>query len=136
MRDHMGATWCHASASAEDAVFQRFGRVAMITIITFVLLSGLAAGQENASIVGRITDDSGGVLPGVTVTATSPALQLAEISVVTDAQGEYRLSELPIGTYDVEYSLPGFQSIRREGLRLTVGLCTENGCGLDRRIGD
>lgn len=78
-------------------------------------------GQVNASITGRATDESGGVLPGVTVTATSPALQVPEISVVTDESGDYRLSSLPIGTYQVVYTLSGFQTVRREGLRLTAG---------------
>jgi carboxypeptidase family protein/TonB-dependent receptor-like protein len=79
------------------------------------------AGQQDASILGQVTDESGGVLPGVTVTATSPSLQVHEIAVVTDEHGEYRLTPLPIGTYDVVYSLQGFQVVRREGLRLTTG---------------
>lgn len=77
--------------------------------------------QTTASIEGRVTDESGGVLPGVTVTATSPALQVREISGVTDASGDYRLTPLPIGTYVVVYTLTGFQSVRHEGLRLTAG---------------
>ena len=80
-----------------------------------------AAGQQDAGIFGQVTDESGAILPGVTVTATSPSLQLREMTVVTDEHGEYRLTPLPIGSYDVVYSLQGFQSIKREGLRLTTG---------------
>ena len=60
-----------------------------------------AAGQAQVtgSVVGRVTDESGGVLPGVTVTATSPALQVPQVVDVTDEQGDYRLTPLPIGTY-------------------------------------
>jgi hypothetical protein len=80
-----------------------------------------AAGQQgNASIVGQVSDESGAVLPGVTVSTTSASLQLPQMTTVTDERGEYRLTPLPIGTYVVTYSLDGFQSVRREGIRLTV----------------
>ena len=83
-----------------------------------------SAGQAAASaagIIGQITDGTGAILPGVTVTATSPALQVPSVTAVTDAQGEYRLSPLPIGIYTVVYELAGFQNLRRENVRLTVG---------------
>ena len=81
------------------------------------------AGQAGnlAGISGVITDSSGAVLPGVTVTATSPALQIPSVTSVSDERGEYRLSPLPIGVYSVLFELSGFQNLRREGLRLTVG---------------
>src|ERR1700694_5482610 len=78
------------------------------------------AGQEEAGIVGQVTDESGAVLLRVSVTATSPALQVKQVATVTNERGEYRLSPLPIGTYAVDYVLSGFQTIRRDGLRLTV----------------
>lgn len=77
--------------------------------------------RTDASIIGRVSDDSGAVLPGVTVTVTSPQLQVPSVSTVTDAGGEYRLTPLPIGTYAIEYTLSGFQTLRQEGIRLTVG---------------
>ena len=90
----------------------------------FSLAAPAAAGQgaaANASITGQITDGTGAVLPGVTVTATSPALQVPSVTTVTDERGDYRLSPLPIGLYTVTYELAGFQNLRREGVRLTVG---------------
>ena len=60
-----------------------------------------------------MTDESGAVLPGVTVTATSPSLQISQVSDTTNERGEYRLAPLPIGTYQVEYALSGFQGVRR-----------------------
>jgi len=90
------------------------------SFISFSSLTVAGQGQE-ASIVGQVTDESGAVLPGVTVAATSPALQVRQVSDVTNERGEYRLTPLPIGTYRVEYSLPGFQTVRREDLRLTIG---------------
>jgi hypothetical protein len=94
----------------------------LVLAVLIVPLAALAAaGQDAAGIIGQVTDESGGVLPGVTVTATGPALQVPEVTAVTDERGEYRLTPLPIGTFEVVYSLSGFQVIRREGLRLTVG---------------
>ena len=74
-----------------------------------------------AGISGVVTDNTGAILPGVTVTATSPALQVPSVTSVSDERGEYRLSPLPIGVYTVLFELPGFQNVRREGVRLTVG---------------
>jgi hypothetical protein len=86
-------------------------------------LAGEAAAQAGgtASIIGQVTDESKALLPGVTVTATSPALQVPNVVTITDERGEYRLTPLPIGTYNVEYSLQGFQTVRREGVKLTAG---------------
>jgi carboxypeptidase family protein len=80
-----------------------------------------AFAQQDAGIIGVVSDESGGVLPGVTVTVTGPSLQVPSMSAVTDTKGEYRITPLPIGTYTVEYALTGFQSVKREGIRLTVG---------------
>src|SRR5262245_21784726 len=81
----------------------------------------VAAQQAQASIIGTVTDDSGSVLPGVTITTTSPALQVASIEVITNERGEYRLTPLPLGVYEVVYSLAGFQTYKRTELRLTAG---------------
>jgi hypothetical protein len=104
-----------------SAPWSRRTVVPLITFLGLFALAGIAAaGQGQAtSIVGQVTDESGGVLPGVTVTAASPALQVRELTVVTDERGQYRLTPLPIGTYEVTYMLPGFQTVKREGLRLT-----------------
>ena len=95
----------------------------LLTALTLVLtlLPLPSEAQQEAGILGQVTDGSGAVLPGVTVTATSPALQVPQVTDVTNELGEYRLSPLPIGTYVVEYMLPGFQTVRQEQLRLTIG---------------
>ena len=95
----------------------------LLTILTLMLalLPRPILAQQEAGIIGQVTDDTGAVLPGVTVTATSPALQVPQVTDVTNERGEYRLSPLPIGTYAVEYMLPGFQTVRQEQLRLTIG---------------
>ena len=109
---------CHA--------FRRLYRPSAVLVAALATLMVMAdfavAGQgQDASIIGQVTDESGAVLPGVTVTATSPALQVPQVIAVTNEQGEYRLTPLPIGTYAVEYELPGFGTLRREDLRLTAG---------------
>src|SRR5678810_1250846 len=80
-----------------------------------------AQSGASASIVGRVTDASEAVLPGVTVAASSAALQVRQATSVTDQKGEYRLVELPLGAYEVTYTLQGFQTVKRENVRLTAG---------------
>ena len=92
-----------------------------------------ALGQQAAGIIGRVTDESGAVLPGVTVTATSPALQVPSMVAVSDERGDYRITPVPIGTYIVEYTLAGFQTNRREGVRITVGFTAR--IDVDMKVG-
>ena len=68
---------------------------------------------------GTVVDASGAVLPGVTVEASSPALIEKTRSVVTDGTGQYRIEQLRGGTYTVMFTLPGFSTVRREGIELT-----------------
>ena len=77
-----------------------------------------AQGTSAASLTGVVKDVSGGVLPGVTVEASSPALIERLRTTVTGDNGEYRIIELRPGTYTVTFSLPGFGTLRREGLEL------------------
>jgi hypothetical protein len=90
-----------------------------------VLLSLLAATQAAAqggdgSLRGTVRDSQGGALPGVTITATSDVL-LSPSVTVTDASGNYRLVNLPPGTFTVTAQLAGFSSARREGILLRAG---------------
>ncbi len=93
------------------------------TLAVLGLLAGTASAQSVASgmIAGVAKDASGGVLPGVTVDAASPALIEKTRTVVTDGQGQYKIVDLRPGRYTVTFSLPGFASVRREGLELTTG---------------
>jgi outer membrane receptor protein involved in Fe transport len=86
-------------------------------------LAGTASGQSVSSgtIHGTIRDQSGGVLPGVTATLSSPSLQVPQLVQVTDAEGQYRFVDLPAGTYLLKFELTGFSTLIREDLRLTVG---------------
>ncbi len=88
----------------------------LVVVSAFLLLPALASAQS--SIVGVVRDASGGVLPGVTVEAASPALIEKVRSVTTDAEGRYRIVDLRPGPYTVTFTLPGFSTVRREGLEL------------------
>jgi hypothetical protein len=90
-------------------------------IIPFGGLTVEAQDVTSAGIIGQVKDESGAVLPGVSVTATSPALQVPSVTTVTDSQGEYRLTPLPLGTYEVEYALSGFATIKNGTVRLPAG---------------
>jgi hypothetical protein len=80
-----------------------------------------AQSVASGTIHGTIKDETGGALPGVTATLTSPSMQVPQVVTETDAQGEYRFSDLPAGTYRLKLELSGFTSVVREDLRLTVG---------------
>src|SRR5205814_6614528 len=77
--------------------------------------------RAQATIAGQITDATRGVIPGVTVEASSSALIEGTRSTVTDGQGRYQISDLRPGTYKVNFSLVGFRTAVREGIELTAG---------------
>jgi hypothetical protein len=76
--------------------------------------------STTGSINGRVADSSGGVLPGVTVTVNSSSLMGVQ-SRVTDANGNYRFPALPPGTYTVTFELPGFNTLKRENIQISMG---------------
>ncbi|HXT69085.1 MAG TPA: TonB-dependent receptor [Vicinamibacterales bacterium] len=82
-------------------------------------LPGLAQ-EFRGSIVGKITDSTGGVLPGVTVTVSNNDTKVAQ-TLVTDGQGVFSARFLNVGTYTVTASLQGFKKISQPAARVTVG---------------
>jgi len=85
-----------------------------LALVCLTLSAVLASAQvPTGTISGRVTDSSGGVLPGVTVSASSPNLQGSR-EVVTSGSGDYVLALLPPGTYTLEFVLAGFQTARTE----------------------
>ena len=103
------------------SVSSRLIRVVIVALLFLAFDRAAFAQTGTATINGQVTDESGAVLPGVTVTATSPVLQVAQVVTATDQEGRYRLTPLPIGTYNVTFELAGFKTVRREEIRLTVG---------------
>jgi outer membrane receptor protein involved in Fe transport len=93
-----------------------------LSVVLFALLalSPVAAlGQTTGSINGTVTDDTGGVLPGVTVTVTGPALMGAQ-TAVTNERGQYRFPMLAPGVYRLTYELQAFATVVREGIQVNI----------------
>jgi hypothetical protein len=90
---------------------------AMLLMAVSILLPASAFAQ--ASIAGATRDSSGGVLPGVSVEASSPALIEKVRTAVTDDRGLFRIVSLPPGTYSITFTLPGFNQVRRDGIELS-----------------
>ena len=84
-----------------------------------VLLPAMASAQEG-SIAGSVRDSSDALIPGVTVEVASPALIEKIRTAVTDSNGQYRLTNLPVGTYKVTFSLEGFTKQERGGMEVTT----------------
>ena len=82
------------------------------------------AQQTTGNISGRALDPQGGAMPGVTVTAKSPQTGFTR-AAVTDAEGVYRLSALPVGSYDLTVELQGFSTMERKGIVVNVGQTLE-----------
>ncbi len=89
------------------------------TLVVLVALVGIPTVAGAQSIVGEVKDPSGGVLPGVTVEASSPALIERVRTVTTDGTGHYAIEQLRPGTYSVTFTLPGFSTVVREGIELS-----------------
>src|SRR4029450_4879078 len=100
---------------------------ALVLTGCFLLLIGIArdakaqVGTRSGSIAGTVVDGTRAALPGVTVTLTSPALQLPEVTRISNAAGEYQFTDLPLGNYRLSFDLPGFTRLIRDDITLTTG---------------
>ncbi|MBM3818268.1 MAG: TonB-dependent receptor [Acidimicrobiia bacterium] len=91
-----------------------------IGVLSLLLTSTAAFAQATAELSGRVTDESGAVLPGVTVTATQTDIGTTR-TVVTDGNGQWVMTNLPTGPYRLEVALQGFRTYVQTGLQLQVG---------------
>src|ERR1044071_10167599 len=85
--------------------------------IVFLAAAPARAQRATAELNGRVTDESGAVLPGATVTVTQTATGLVR-DVVTDSNGAYLLSNLPTGPYRLAVMLQGFRTYVQTGIVL------------------
>jgi hypothetical protein len=92
-------------------------RSGALALLCLALLPAAASAQ--ASISGVVKDSSGGVLPGVTVEASSPVLIEKSRSTVTDGSGQFQIIQLLPGTYTITFTLPGFNTFVRDGIELS-----------------
>lgn len=95
---------------------QRLSLGILLCVAMLFLVPAVSSAQS--AIVGLLTDDSGGVLPGVTVEVSSPVMIEGSKQAVTDAQGRYRFVEMRPGAYKLSFSLTGFGTVVREGISL------------------
>ena len=103
---------------------RRWTRAVMALLMTLsVGVSAFAQGggaSSTGTIQGRVADAQGAMLPGVTVTATSPAL-IQPQTTVTSETGNYRFPAVPPGTYEISFELAGFSTLKRSGISITLG---------------
>jgi hypothetical protein len=93
----------------------------LLTVVCVLFIaSSVAAQGASSGIAGVVRDTSGAVMPGVTVEASSPALIEKVRVVVSDDQGQYKFVALVPGVYTVTFTLPGFRTMKREGVELQV----------------
>jgi outer membrane receptor protein involved in Fe transport len=92
----------------------------ILTLAILLFAVGLVGAQTTGNIDGKVTDDTGGVLPGATVTLSSPAL-LGARTAVTNESGSYRFPSLSIGAYSVQASLQGFETVRIDNVDVSLG---------------
>src|SRR5262245_44517611 len=91
-----------------------------LTVWTAVPAFAQSVGATTGAIDGKVTDATGGVMPGVTVTISSPSMQGVR-NAVTNEDGIYRFPSIPPGDYSINYELAGFATVKREGIRVGLG---------------
>ena len=96
-------------------------KLIFLFLIVCLSTAGTAFAQltPEGRIIGKVMDDQGNPLPGVTVEATSPKL-VGKASTITDLNGTYRLMALPSGNYEITFSLPGFKKLLRKNVYLQL----------------
>src|ERR1700732_2756448 len=90
-----------------------------MTVAALFALASPVSAQTTSRLIGTVVDAQGAVLPGVTVTATSPQLQGAN-TTVTDASGQFRFPSVPPGVYTVKAELSGFKAAEQSDVRVAV----------------
>jgi hypothetical protein len=95
-------------------------RYSLGSLVSALLLAAPVAAQQTGTLSGVVKDAQGAVLPGVTVTASSPALIGGSRTTPTGATGSYQLTGLPPGMYTVMYELSGFTTLNRENVVVQV----------------
>jgi outer membrane receptor protein involved in Fe transport len=99
---------------------KRFTLGVLAALVLALAASPVSAQQTTGSITGRIIDDQGAAVPGVSVNGRNTQTGFTR-SDVSDAEGVYRLTALPVGTYDITAELQGFTRVENRGIVLNVG---------------
>ena len=94
--------------------------IMMVAILAGIGTSSAFAQIGQGRLAGIVTDSQGAVLPGVTVTASSPAL-IGVRTAVTEGDGKYLFPGMPSGTYKLVFDLPGFKKVERDNIVVVLG---------------
>jgi hypothetical protein len=98
----------------------KYARIFVIALFVALCSAPAFAQMTQGRLTGTVTDSQGAVMPGVTVTVSSPSL-IGVQTTVTEANGKYLFPSLPSGTYRVAFDLSGFQKTNRENIQVTTG---------------
>src|SRR5512142_1089530 len=100
----------------------RTTRVASIVVAVCLVVCSVAVAQvQTGSILVKVLDEQGAVIPGATITVSSTLLVGGQIAASSDATGIHRFPGLVPGTYGVKVDLQGFQPVARENIIVSVG---------------
>src|SRR5213594_253419 len=95
-------------------------RIIILAAVMRLATGNLHAQGATAAISGTVLDPTGAAIPGASISVRNVGTAFTR-TVISDDQGRYVAPELPIGEYEVQGSLPGFQTVVRRGIPLTVG---------------
>jgi len=98
----------------------RLLRWAFLLLLVPAVAAAQTVSSTTGALNGRVTDNTGAVLPGVAVTISSPSL-MGTRTATTNEEGQYRFPAIPPGEYTITYELSGFTTVKREGIRVGLG---------------
>src|SRR5262245_56352018 len=93
-------------------------KAGLATLVVAILLP-IPAYAQTGAVAGLVKDSNGGALPGVLVEVSSPQLIEKVRSQTTDGNGRYQIAALPVGTYQVKFTLQGFATVTRQNIQIT-----------------
>jgi len=105
-------------------VLSGYRAAVLLVLLSAMIPSMRAQNNQYGNIHGGVTDASGGQVPGVAVTLTSPALLVSQ-TATADAGGNYRFEQLPVGVYKIAATQPGFQQYVRDNIQISAGFSAE-----------
>lgn len=97
---------------------------ATLAVLAWLVTAAAGFAQQTGDITGKVTDNTGAVLPGVAVTLSGSQM-IQPMTAVTGPTGTYQFPRLGIGTYTMEFDLTGFKKVRREGVRVNIGFTAQ-----------
>src|SRR3984885_15292640 len=118
---NLGVGMYSECANNRGVKFLWHAAVCVLSLLVFVFgASSVGAQTQTATISGTATDSSGGALVNAKIVVTNVGTNVAQ-TALTDSQGRYEVPDLPVGTYDIQASLAGFQTVTHKDVTLTVG---------------